>query len=92
MCICEYVYLYLCLDLHRCVHVLIWIYTSVFSFDLFIHSHVFFSRLPFSLIFVLTRGTTMKIMRFCPFHENPAIVHDIHMSVCSNVSTSTFKL
>ena len=40
----------------------------------------FFPRLPFSLIFVLTRETTMKIWRFCPFEVIAAIVDAIRFN------------
>ena len=77
MCICMYIWL----CVHGCVYTYMWMYTGVFSFDLSILMFLFcfFSRLPFSLIFVLTWGTTMTIRHFCPFCAIPAIADAIHI-------------
>ena len=74
-CIYMYIiYIYIYIYIYKYIY--IWIYVSVFSFD--IHSHVFFSRLPFSLVFFRI-WTTMKIRHFCPFCAISAIVGAIHI-------------
>ena len=72
MCLCYVnirICIYICLYVRECVYLYIFMYISVFSFDLFILMLLllFFSRSPFSFIFVLAWGTTMKIRRFWPF-------------------------
>ena len=74
MWICvQYLYLYVCTFVG-----VLYIYISVFSFDLSILMF-FFSRLPFSLIFALTWGITMKIRGSCPSCAMPVIVDAIHI-------------
>ena len=74
------VYLYL----YKFVSLWVGVYTYVFVVVCFlwlIHSNifVFFPRLRFSLIFILTWGTTMKLRLFCPFCTIPAILDTIHI-------------
>ena len=99
MCIC--VYMYICLCVRGCVCVCVCVYTYgyiLMCFSLtcpFIHSHIFFPRLPFSLIFVKTWGTTVKIRHVCSFFTIPYIVGavDILSTVIFNFSffTLTFQ-
>ena len=77
MCIC----IYICLCTCRCVYIYICLYVNVF-----IHSHVFFPCLPFSLIFRSDWGTTMKTRRFCSFYA----IQPLFVYVSINISTWTF--
>ena len=76
MWICVSIFIYVSMSVGVCIYTYAYI---LMCFPWFIHSHVFFSRLPFSLIFVLTWGTAIKIMHFCPFCANPAIADAIHI-------------
>ena len=81
MWICPSVFIYVYMSVGMCV------YTYAYILVCLIYPcSCFFSRLPLSLIFLLTRGTTKQIRRFCPFCAIPAIVYAIHIS-CSNIST-----
>ena len=98
MCICAYVciYVYLFVCPWVCVYIYIRMYTSVFFFDLPIYPFSYiFPCLPFSLIFVKTWGTTVKIRRVCSFFTIPYIVGavDILSTVIFNFSffTLTFQ-
>ena len=90
MCICACVsvlYMFVCLWV--CVYIQMGIYYCCFL--LTYPFSCFFPSLPFSLIFVLTCGTTMKIRRFFPFCAIPVILLlMLFIFVCSNISTSAF--
>ena len=78
------VFLWICVSVFTYVYmpVGVFIYTYACTLVCFPSTYpfsCFFSCLPFSLIFVLTWGTTMKIRRFCRFCAMPAIVDAIHI-------------
>ena len=74
MWICPSVFIYVYMSVSMCV------YTYAYILVCLIYPcSCFFSRLPLSLIFLLTRGTTKQIRRFCPFCAIPAIAYAIHM-------------
>ena len=88
MCIC----MYICLCVRGYMYIKTYGYILVcFLFDLSILMFFFsFSRLHFSLIFVLTQETITEIRRFFPCCASPA-TFDASF-VCSNILTSTFIL
>ena len=81
MWICVSIFIYVCMSVGVCIFTYAYIlvyFPLTYTFSCCCCCS-FFPRLSFSLIFVLTWGTTKKIRRFCPFCAILAIVDAIHI-------------